>query len=191
MEERRCSAYSDGKCNIEVTLSKHNITLMMCDCVEYEFCPLMSKGAREQKGLIFFHPGTCGFYDRAAGINQCFQCHHTCGGRRNMTDCERDGILGGYRLNPVVEEFMLQMHHNGHYGVGALTPEFVAAVRTITQEMVYELKSRYNNGAGPSMATLLRKLGDPASTTVSSDIPLKSLPPWAVSFNDASSVQEH
>jgi hypothetical protein len=109
-----------------------------------------------------------------------------------MTDCEREGILGGYRLNPVVEEFMLEMH-NGHYGVGALTPEVVAAVQKITQDMVYELKSRYSNGAGPLMATLLQKFGvgaDPATTTVSSDIPLKSLPPWAVSLNDAPSVQE-
>ena len=58
---------------------------------------------------------------------------------------------------------------------------------------MYELKSRYSNGAGPLMATLLQKLGvgaDPATTTVSSDIPLKSLPPWAVSLNDAPSVQE-
>jgi len=52
-----------------------------------------------------------------------------------MTDCEREGILGGYRLNPVVEEFMLEMH-NGHYGVGALTPEVVATVQKITQDMV-------------------------------------------------------
>jgi hypothetical protein len=107
-----------------------------------------------------------------------------------MKDCEREGILGGYRLNPVVKEFMLEMH-NGHYGVGVLTPAVIAAVRIITQDMVYELKCRYNNGAGPSMATLLQKLGvgtDSASTHVSSDIPLKSLPPWAVSLNDAPSV---
>jgi hypothetical protein len=67
---------------------------------------------------------------------------------------------------------MLEMH-SGQYGVGALTSEVVAAVQKITQDMVYELKSRYSNGAGPLMATLLQKLGvgaDPATTTVSSDI---------------------
>ena len=193
MEERICSAYSLGKCNIDVTSSNHDIPLMMCECDECEFCPRRSRArVNIVRGLIFFHAGTCGFYDRAAGKNRCFECHHRCGGRLNMTDCEREGILGGYRLNPVVEEFMLEMH-NGHYGVGALTPEVVAAVQKITQDMVYELKSRYSNGAGPLMATLLQKLGvgaDPATTTVSSDIPLKSLPPWAVSLNDAPSVQE-
>jgi hypothetical protein len=69
---------------------------------------------------------------------------------------ERVFLAVGYRLNPVVEEFMLEMH-NRHYGVGALTPEVVAAVQKITQDMVYELKSRYSNGAGPLMATLLQK----------------------------------
>ena len=142
MEERICSAYSLGKCNIDVTSSNHDIPLMMCECDECEFCPRRSRArVNIVRGLIFFHAGTCGFYDRAAGKNRCFECHHRCGGRLHMTDCEREGILGGYRLNPVVEEFMLEMH-NGHYGVGALTPEVVATVQKITQDMMYELKSR-------------------------------------------------
>jgi hypothetical protein len=48
-----------------------------------------------------------------------------------------------------------------------------------------------SDSIGPSMATLLQKLGvgaDSASTTLSSDMHLKSLLPWALSLNDAPSV---
>ena len=93
MEERICSAYSLGECNIDVTSSKRNIPLMMCECDECLFCPGMSRCAREQRGLILFHAGTCGFYDRAAGKNRCFECHHRCGGRLHMTDCERERVF--------------------------------------------------------------------------------------------------
>ena len=68
MKERICSAYSLGKCNIDVTSSNHDIPLMVCECDECEFCPLMSR-ARVIRGLIFFHAGACGFFDRAAGKN--------------------------------------------------------------------------------------------------------------------------
>ena len=129
---------------------------MHCECEDCDRClPLRQKP--ELYGRIETHPGTCGFYDRFEDRNRCFECHHYCGKRVEYTDSEREQLLGGYRLNSVVDHFMTEMNE-GRFGEGALTPEVIAVVSNLTQDIVYELEKRYDEGTTP-IATLLEELG--------------------------------
>ena len=158
-----CCLYSEGKCNIDINSSNSYIELMHCECVDCDRClPLRQKP--ELYGRIETHPGTCGFYDRLKDRNRCFECHHYCGERVEYTDSEREKLLGGYRLNSVVDHFMTEMSE-GRCGEGALTPEVIAVVSNLTQDIVYELEKRYDEGTTP-IATLLEELGVlPSSVT--------------------------
>ena len=158
-----CCLYSEGKCNIDINSSNSDIELMHCECVDCDRClPLRQKP--ELYGRIETHPGTCGFYDRLKDRNRCFECHHYCGERVEYTDSEREELLGGYRLNSVVDHFMTEMSE-GRFGEGALTPEVIAVVSNLTQDIVYELEKRYDEGTTP-IATLLEELGVlPSSVT--------------------------
>ena len=46
----------------------------------------------------------------------------------------------------------------GRFGEGALSPEVIAVVSNLTQDIVYELEKRYEEGTTP-IATLLEELG--------------------------------
>ena len=60
----------------------------------------------------------------------------------------------------------------GRFGEGALTPEVIAVVSNLTQDIVYELEKRYDEGTTP-IATLLEELGViPASVA-----PVEAIPP--------------
>ena len=120
---------------------------------------------------IEFHPGTCGFYDRVEERNRCFECYHYCGKRVEYTDSEREQLLGGYRLNAVVDHFMTEMSQ-GHFGEGALTPEVIAVVSNLTQDIVYELEKRYDEGTTP-IPTLLEELW----VIPTSVAPVQAIPP--------------
>ena len=137
-----CCLYSEGKCNIDINSSNSYIPLNYCECEDCDRC-LPLRQDPELMERIEFHPGTCGFYDRYEKRNRCFECHNYCGERVEYTDSEREQLLGGYRLNAAVEHFMTEMSQ-GNFGEGAFTPEVIAVVSNLTQDIVYELKKRYD-----------------------------------------------
>ena len=155
---------------MDINSSNSYIPLNHCECEDCDRC-LPLRQDPELMERIEFHPGTCGFYDRYEKRNRCFECHHYCGERVEYTDSEREQLLGGYRLNAAVEHFLTEMSQ-GNFGVGAFTPEVIAVVSNLTQDIVYELKKRYDEGTTP-IARLLEELGViPASVA-----PVEAIPP--------------
>ena len=82
-----------------------------------------------------------------------FECQNYCGERVEYTDPEREQLLYGFRLNDVVDHFMTELSQ-GRFGEGALTPEVIAVMPNLTQNIVYELERCYDKGTTPIAALL-------------------------------------
>ena len=132
---------------------------LCCECHDCIACsPLQGNPAGENRQ--WFHPVTCGFFDRKSNIHRCFECHNYCGNRKTMTESERNELLGT-RQHPEISRFLENIEYRRFGTVAPLSDDEKAALTAdicITVDRLYEDEAKEDN-ATDAMTKLLVTYG--------------------------------